>query len=55
MRIIDTEIKNALIAKGYTWNDISIKSYLGYTHLYGCYLDGRLREVYNTTRRAFVD
>ena len=55
MRIIDPEIKKALTAKGYTWIEINIKSYLGYTNLYGVYLDGNLREVYNVTKKAFVD
>ena len=55
MRIVDNEIKKGLTTKGYTWNEIKIKSYLGYTHLFGVYLDGKLKEVYNANKKAFVD
>lgn len=55
MKTVDHEIKKALKAKGYTWNEIKIKSYLGYTHLFGVYLDGEFKEVYNANKKEFVD
>lgn len=55
MVYVDEEIKRALIKKGYNWEDISIKSFLGYAYLYEINLDGRLVEVYDCRKKAFID
>ena len=55
MYIVDEEIKKALIKKGYSWKDISIKSFLGYTYEYEIKLDGKFVEVYDCRKKAFID
>ena len=55
MMYVDEEIKRALIKKGYTWKEISIKSFLGYAYLYEIKLDGRLVEIYDCGQKAFID
>ena len=55
MAYVDEEIKRALIKKGYNWEKISIKSFLGYSYLYEIKLDGRLVEVYDCRKKAFTD
>ena len=55
MVYVDEEIKRALIKKGYNWEDISIKSFLGCSYLYEIKLDGRLVEVYDCRKKAFTD
>ena len=55
MVYVDEEIKRALIKKGYSWEDVSIKSFLGYAYLYEIKLDGRLAEVYDCRKKAFID
>ncbi len=54
-KTVDSEIKNALINKGYKWENINIKPYLGYTHLYEIKLDGKLVEIYDTKREYFIN
>lgn len=55
MAYVDEEIKRALTKKGYSWEDVSIKSFLGYAYLYEIKLDGRLVEVYDCRKKAFID
>ncbi len=54
-KTVDLEIKSALINKGYKWENINIKPYLGYVHLYEIILDGKLVEIYDTRRKCFID
>ena len=54
-KTINSEIESALTNKGYKWKSIIIKSFLGYTHLYEIKLNGRLVEIYDTRKKAFVD
>ncbi len=54
-KTVNSEIKNALTNKGYKWENINIKHYLGYTHLYEIKLDGKLVEIYDTRRKCFID
>ncbi len=54
-KTVNSEIKNALTNKGYKWENINIKPYLGYTHLYEIKLDGKLVEIYDTRRKCFID
>ena len=55
MVYVDEEIKRALIKKGYTWKEISIKSVWGYIYKFEIKLDGRLVEVYECRKKAFID
>ena len=55
MAYVDEEIKRALIKKGYTWKEISIKSFLGYIDKFEIKLDGRLVKVYDCRKKAFID
>ena len=55
MAYVDEEIKRALTKKGYSWEDVSIKSFLGYAYLYEIKLDGKLVEVYDCRKKAFID
>lgn len=56
MRIVDEEIKKALIKKGYKWNDISISCWMNfYTDLFEVKLDGKFVEVYNAKTKTFED
>lgn len=55
MMYVDEEIKKALAKRGYTWKSITIKSFLGYTYEYEIKLDGKLVEVYDCRKKAFVD
>lgn len=52
---VNSEIESTLKNKGYKWENITIKSFLGYTHLYEIKLDGKLVEVYDTRKKCFVD
>ena len=52
---VNLEIVNALINKGYKWKTITIKPFLGYTHLYDIRLDGKLVEVYDVRKKMFID
>lgn len=54
-RIVDTEIKNALRNKGYRWENITIKSFLGYIHFFEIKLDGKFVEVYDARKKMFID
>lgn len=52
---VNLEIENALTNKGYKWENITIKSYLGYTYLYEIKLDGKLVEIYDARKKCFID
>lgn len=52
---VDSEIKTKLKNKRYKWENITIKSYLGYTYLYEIKLDGKLVEIYDARKKCFID
>lgn len=54
-KIVNKEIEIALKNKGYNWEVITIRSFLGYTNLYEIKLNGKLVEIYDTKKKAFED
>lgn len=54
-KTVDSEIKKGLIKKGYKYNEISIRSYMGYTNLFGVKLDGKLVEIYDAKGKRFIE
>ena len=52
---VNSEIEIKLKNKGYKWENIIIKSFLGYTYLFEIKLDGKSVEIYDARRKCFVD
>ena len=53
---VDVEIKKALEKKGYKWNKMEIKRFMGNDpYKFEVKLDGKLVEIYDCKKEAFFD
>lgn len=55
MWIVDAEIKEKLLKKGYVWNEMVLKDVWGYTYKFNVYLDGKFVEQYDANEKAFFE
>ena len=55
MWIVNAEIEEKLLKKGYVWNEMVLKSVWGYTYKFNVYLDGKFVEQYDANEKAFFE